>query len=144
MWLLQQAKQDPEAAKKAFACIPDYVIRDMTAWLSFVIQNGQADLVASCRLDLLIAFLTEMLQRGELVQSPIVHAKIVELLLMMLSPQLGRGRRRGELLTQNSAQLGHDLEYTRISTRQINVRLMHARAWVAAHMCTFLSSPLTS
>ena len=94
-WLLQQAKQSTDAAKSAYASIPDYVVRDMTAWLSFVIQNGQADLVASCRLDVLIAFLTEMLQRLELVQSPLVHAKIVELLLTMLSPQLGRGRRRG-------------------------------------------------
>lgn len=94
-WLLQQANQSTDAAKSAYASIPDYVVRDMTAWLSFVIQNGQADLVASCRLDVLIAFLTEMLQRLELVQSPLVHAKIVELLLTMLSPQLGRGRRRG-------------------------------------------------
>lgn len=94
-WLRQQAKQSTDAAKSAYASIPDYVVRDMTAWLSFVIQNGQADLVASCRLDVLIAFLTEMLQRLELVQSPLVHAKIVELLLTMLSPQLGRGRRRG-------------------------------------------------
>lgn len=100
-WLLQQAKQDPEAAKKAFSSIPDYVIRDMTAWLSFVIQNGQADLVASCRLDVLIAFLTEMLQRLELVQSPIVHAKIVELLLVMLSPQ-GRRRQRGQHLIRET------------------------------------------
>ena len=91
------AKQDPDAARKAFSLIPDYVIRDMTAWLSFVIRGGQPDIVASCRLDRLIAFLVEMLQRGELVQSPIVHAKIVELLLTMLSPQLGRRRSRGML-----------------------------------------------
>ena len=97
-WLLQLARQDGADAKKAFACIPEYTIRDMTGWLSFVIQSGQADLVASCRLDVLIAFLTEMLQRLELVQSPIVHAKIVELLLAMLSPQLGRRRRRGTFL----------------------------------------------
>ncbi len=94
-WLLKLAKQDPETARKAFAKIPDYVIRDMTAWLSFVIRGGQPDLVASCRLDLLIAFLVEMLQRGDLVQSPIIQAKIVELLLTMLSPQLGRQRSKG-------------------------------------------------
>ena len=95
MWLLKLAKQDQSAAQKAFASIPDFVIRDMTAWLSFVIRGGQPDLVASCRLDILIAFLVEMLQRGDLVQSPIIHAKIVELLLTMLSPQLGRRRGRG-------------------------------------------------
>lgn len=67
----------------------------MTAWLGFVIRGGQPDLVASCRLDALIAFLVAMLQRGDLVQSPIVQAKIVELLLAMLSPQLGRRRSRG-------------------------------------------------
>lgn len=94
-WLLQLAKQDEATAQKAFASIPDFVIRDMTAWLSFVIRGGQPDLVASCRLDVLIAFLVEMLQRGDLVQSPIIHAKIVELLLTMLSPQLGRQRGRG-------------------------------------------------
>jgi hypothetical protein len=97
-WLLKLAKQDPETARKAFADIPDYVIRDMTAWLSFVIRGGQPDLVASCRLDVLIAFLVEMLQRGDLVQSPIIQAKIVELLLTMLSPQLGRRRSKGTQL----------------------------------------------
>lgn len=95
-WLLRLAKQDPESARKAFSAIPDFVIRDMTAWLSFVIRAGQPDLVASCRLDVLIAFLVEMLQRGDLVQSPIVQAKIVELLLTMLSPQLGRRHSRGK------------------------------------------------
>ena len=99
-WLLKLAKQDPETARKAFAKIPDYVIRDMTAWLSFVIRGGQPDLVASCRLDVLIAFLVEMLQRGDLVQSPIIQAKIVELLLTMLSPQLGRRRSKGMQLQQ--------------------------------------------
>ena len=94
-WLLQLARQDEDSARKDFASIPEYVIRDMTGWLSFVIQSGQADLVASCRLDILISFLTEMLQRLELVQSPIVHAKICALLLAMLSPQLGRRRQRG-------------------------------------------------
>ena len=89
-WLLGLAKQDAEAARRAFSAIPEYVIRDMTAWLSLVIRGGQPDLVASCRLDLLIAFLVEMLQRGDLVCRPIVQAKIVELLLTMLSPQLGR------------------------------------------------------
>ncbi|DBA74342.1 hypothetical protein WJX77_011104 [Trebouxia sp. C0004] len=96
-WLLKLAKQDPQTARKAFAKIPDYVIRDMTAWLSFVIRGGQPDLLASCRLDILIAFLVEMLQRGDLVQSPIIQAKIVELLLTMLSPQLGRRRSKGVL-----------------------------------------------
>lgn len=94
-WLLKLAKQDEAAAQRAFACIPDFVIRDMTAWLSFVIRGGQPDLVASCRLDVLIAFLVEMLQRGDLVQSPIIHAKIVELLLTMLLPQPGRRRGKG-------------------------------------------------
>lgn len=95
MWLLKLARQDEATAQKAFASIPDFVIRDMTAWLGFVIRYGQPDLVASCRLDVLIAFTVEMLQRGDLVQSPIIHAKIVELLLTMLSPQLGRHRGRG-------------------------------------------------
>lgn len=98
MWMLKLAKQDDNAAQRAFACIPDFVIRDMTAWLSFVIRGGQPDLVASCRLDVLIAFLVEMLQRGDLVQSPIIHAKIVELLLTMLLPQPGRRRGRGAAL----------------------------------------------
>ena len=94
-WLLGLARQDPDTARKAFAVVPDYVVRDMTSWLSFVIRGGQPDLVASCRLDVLMAFLVHMLQRGDLVQSPIVQAKIVELLLSMLSPQLGRRRSRG-------------------------------------------------
>ena len=99
MWLLKLAKQDECAAQRAFACIPDFIIRDMTAWLSFVIRGGQPDLVASCRLDVLIAFLVEMLQRGDLVQSPIIHAKIVELLLTMLLPQPGRRTSRGAALS---------------------------------------------
>ncbi|KAL3133458.1 hypothetical protein ABBQ38_007321 [Trebouxia sp. C0009 RCD-2024] len=98
MWLLKLAKQEEGAAQRAFAQIPDFVIRDMTAWLSFVIRGGQPDLVAACRLDVLIAFLVEMLQRGDLVQSPIIHAKIVELLLTMLLPgQPGRRRAKGLL-----------------------------------------------
>lgn len=100
MWLLKLAKQEEGTSQTAFAHIPDFVIRDMTAWLSFVIRGGQPDLVAACRLDVLIAFLVEMLQRGDLVQSPIIHAKIVELLLTMLLPgQPGRRRAKGATLS---------------------------------------------
>jgi hypothetical protein len=40
----------------------------------------------------LVAALTALLQRTDLVTSPPVHASIVQLLLAMLSPQVGAGR----------------------------------------------------
>ncbi|KAK9823993.1 hypothetical protein WJX72_006841 [[Myrmecia] bisecta] len=89
-WLLRIAQQDAEAAKAAFQLIPDSVVRDMASWLTFVIRVGHADLVAGVPIGPLVASLAYMLQRHDLVRSPLVRAKLVELLLAMLAPMQRR------------------------------------------------------
>lgn len=51
--------------------------------------------MGSCRLDVLISCLVMLLERTDLVASALVHHKVVELLLMMMAPQLDGRRRTG-------------------------------------------------
>ena len=51
--------------------------------------------MGSCRLDVLIGCLVMLLERTDLVASALVHQKVVELLLMMMAPQLDGRRRTG-------------------------------------------------
>jgi hypothetical protein len=59
---------------------------------SFLIYNGAAELLGGLDIGALVACLTALLRNTELVTSPPVHASIVQLLLAMLSPQVGRER----------------------------------------------------
>ena len=59
------------------------------------LPRAQAELVGSCRLDVLISCLVMLLERTDLVASALVHHKVVELLLMMMAPQLDGRRRTG-------------------------------------------------
>ena len=71
---------------------------------SFLIYNGSSDLLGGIDIAVLVTCLTSLLKHTRLVTSPPVHASIVQLLLAMLSPQVGcaatgavRGRdRHGE------------------------------------------------
>lgn len=87
-WLVSLMQRGPEAAKEAFSLIPESVVRDMTAWLSFLIYNQSTELLGGMDIGVLVACLSGLLKHTHLVTSPPVHASIVQLLLAMLSPQL--------------------------------------------------------
>ena len=40
-WLLRLSRQPTEAAQRAFSLIPDMIVRDLAAWISFIIRMGQ-------------------------------------------------------------------------------------------------------
>ena len=56
---------------------------------SFLIYNGAAELLGGTDIGVLVACLTGLLKHTHLVTSPPVHSSIVQLLLAMLSPQVG-------------------------------------------------------
>lgn len=56
---------------------------------SFIIYNGASDLLGGSDVGVLVGCLTGLLKHTDLVTSPPVHLSIVQLLLAMLSPQVG-------------------------------------------------------
>ena len=56
---------------------------------SFLIYSGATDLLGGMDIAALVACLTGLLKHTHLVTSPPVHQSIVQLLLAMLSPQVG-------------------------------------------------------
>jgi len=56
---------------------------------SFLIYNQSTELLGGMDIGVLVACLTGLLKHTHLVTSPPVHASIVQLLLAMLSPQVG-------------------------------------------------------
>ena len=48
-WLLKLSRQPAEAAQRAFSLIPDMIVRDLAAWISFIIRMGQVTvLLGAC------------------------------------------------------------------------------------------------
>lgn len=88
-WLVGLLSRGPAAAKEAFSLIPESVVRDMMAWLSFLIYNQSTELLGGMDISIVVACLTGLLKHTDIVTSPPVHNSIVQLLLAMLSPQLG-------------------------------------------------------
>eukprot|EP00955_Chlamydomonas_euryale_P109300 365920-Chlamydomonas_euryale.AAC.27 len=77
----------------AFASIPEYSLSNALTWLDFVIRGGQAVLVASKPLGVVMASVARILDRPAAVRSPLLHDKVVNLMLTMLGPQLDVSRR---------------------------------------------------
>lgn len=98
-WLLRLLRSgDEAAARAAFALIPESAVREMAGWLSTVISYGSTELLGGMDIGALMSCMTGLLSRPALVPNPLVHYSIVQLLMAMLSPQLGGGRRgRGGL-----------------------------------------------
>ncbi|KAK9839472.1 hypothetical protein WJX81_004216 [Elliptochloris bilobata] len=92
-WLLRLIRGATGDARAALAAVPESVVRDAAGWLTFVIRWGHADLLGGCDIGGLVQALTSMLERPDLVRSPIALSKMVELLQAMLSPQLEPRRR---------------------------------------------------
>ena len=96
-WLNGMMKQPEEAARRDFALVPEFVLRDLAAWLSFVVRMGQAILLGSMPMGLVVDTITGLLQAPHLVRSAVVQFRLVELLQAMLAPQLrGSGRPQGK------------------------------------------------
>lgn len=96
LWLHSLAQQDPDSALTAFRSIPESVVKDLTSWLAWVIRLGHAELLGAVPIGRLIAALTTLLQRPQLVRNAVVQSSIVELLSSMLLP-LSRRSIRGVL-----------------------------------------------
>lgn len=94
LWLHSLAQQDPDSALTAFRSIPESVVKDLTSWLAWVIRLGHAELLGAVPIGRLIAALTTLLQRPQLVRNAVVQSSIVELLSSMLLP-LSRRSIRG-------------------------------------------------
>lgn len=93
-WLSSLARSPTATA--SFRCIPEYALSDALTWLGALINYGQSELVASKPVGLLIDSLVTLLDSPSCVRSPLIHNKIVTLLMSMMAPQLaGRGGRLG-------------------------------------------------
>jgi hypothetical protein len=56
---------------------------------SFLIYNQSTELLGGMDISVLVSCLTGLLKHTDIVTSPPVHSSIVQLLLAMLSPQVG-------------------------------------------------------
>ncbi|GAX86675.1 hypothetical protein CEUSTIGMA_g14083.t1, partial [Chlamydomonas eustigma] len=77
----------------AFKLVPEYILSNCLSWLEFVIRGGQAVVVASKPVSLIMSTVVTLLEAPTLVRSPLLHDKMVKLLLTMLGPQLDVARR---------------------------------------------------
>lgn len=101
MWLHGLARQPEDKALAAFRQIPEYVVRDLTSWLSWVVRVGHADLLGGVPIGRLMAALTTLLQSPQLVRNAVVQSSIVELLSTMLQP-LSRRSMGGVPMSSNA------------------------------------------
>jgi hypothetical protein len=92
-WVLSLLRRDPRARAAALALVPESAVRDACAALQFLIGGGAAEVLGGVDIGALVSCLVQLLRATEAVPSPAVHYSVVQLLLSMLSPQLGGGRR---------------------------------------------------
>ena len=79
-----------EAARRALALIPESVVSDLAAYLNYLIQRGATDLLGGMDIGALMACITGLLARPDLMPSAVVRQSLVQLLAGMLAP--GRAR----------------------------------------------------
>lgn len=91
IWLLRLIRQGDG---EAFRIIPESVVHDIGSWLIFVIRHGQALLFGDVDISLLMEGLVELIERRDLVKSPLVSSKIVELMSAMIAPTVETQQRR--------------------------------------------------
>eukprot|EP00803_Ostreobium_quekettii_P001409 evm.model.scf_992.6 EVM.evm.TU.scf_992.6 scf_992:30174-39528(+) len=82
-WLLSLIRKGND---DAFRIVPESVVHDIGSWLIFIIRGGQALLFGDVDISLLMESLVELIERRDLVRSPLVASKIVELMSVMVSP----------------------------------------------------------
>ena len=89
-------RQGGAVAAAATAIVPESAVRDMCVVLQYFIQKRCTELLGGADIGALISCLTAVLGATDAIPSPAVHFSVVQLLLAMLSPQLGvaYGRRR--------------------------------------------------
>lgn len=91
-WILSILQQGPGPAREALVLIPESALRDICAVLNFLIRQRATELLGGMDIGALVGCLTAVLRATDLIPSPAVHFSVVQLLLGMLSPQLGAGR----------------------------------------------------
>lgn len=74
--------------------VPESVVRDMCVVLQHFIQQKATELLGGIDISTLIKCLTGVLRATDSIPSPAVHYSVIQLLVAMLSPQLGSTRRR--------------------------------------------------
>eukprot|EP00878_Enallax_costatus_P005871 GHUV01006159.1.p1 GENE.GHUV01006159.1~~GHUV01006159.1.p1 ORF type:complete len:513 (+),score=160.68 GHUV01006159.1:14-1552(+) len=90
------------SSSSVLGCVPESVLADAASWLTFAIQQGQSEQLAAVPIGLLMMSLVTLLEHPSEVRSLLVVAKLVQLLLVMLAPQVNLERRtRGALGRSN-------------------------------------------
>ena len=106
IWLLKLIRQ---GHCEAFSIIPESVVHDIGSWLIFVIRHGQALLYGDVDISLLMESLVELIERKDLVKSPLVSSKIVELMSAMIAPTVeGQQRSAGRLFGRIISRPGEE------------------------------------
>ena len=86
VWLMSLLDHpNPEAVREAYACIPESVAKNLGMWVTHVLRWNRADLLAGAGstalpVTVLVECATALLLRRDLVRSPIVHARLTEML----------------------------------------------------------------
>ena len=111
-WLLRTScAGEVQQQQRAFACIPGSAVRDLSTFLTFLLNFGRADLLSgAASMHVPVAAAVEaaasLLQRRDLVASPLVLGATVDLLHAMLSAD--RHLQRGSGPQGRTGSAAHD------------------------------------
>eukprot|EP00271_Cylindrocystis_brebissonii_P003861 TRINITY_DN15104_c0_g1_i1.p1 TRINITY_DN15104_c0_g1~~TRINITY_DN15104_c0_g1_i1.p1 ORF type:complete len:1561 (+),score=311.97 TRINITY_DN15104_c0_g1_i1:366-5048(+) len=108
--LIRSASSEPQQQqelKETFSLIPESVVKDMAAWISFVCSHASEELANTSHLEGLAEWAVVLLGRPDLVKSPVVRADLVNVLLDMADPtrreRSGQATSSGSWSAQNAA-----------------------------------------
>jgi ubiquitin-protein ligase len=82
---------DDSVSTSSASLVPESVVRDMCVVLQHFIQQKATELLGGADISAIMKCLTSILKATEIIPSPAVHYSVVQLLVTMLSPQLGSG-----------------------------------------------------
>lgn len=83
--------------RQALRGVPEAALAAPLDLMTYLIQAGKADIVASKPMHVVMRALVYLLDCPEAVRSPILHNKVVNFLLTCLSPQLADAQRRAAM-----------------------------------------------
>lgn len=104
-WVLSMLRQGGPSAAAAAAVVPESAVRDMCVVLQYFIHQRATELLGGADIGVIISCLTALLRATDAIPSPAVHFSVVQLLLAMLSPQLGVGFGRARHFSPAEAAL---------------------------------------
>jgi len=96
---------DGEETSTTASLVPESAVRDMCVVLQHFIQQKATELLGGVDIGAVLKCLTGVLRATDTIPSPAVHYSVVQLLVAMLSPQLGTRRRRSRGVSAAEAAL---------------------------------------